>query len=93
MKILVCGPTTIGALLNSLQMGFKTVAIEKRSSELWHLLAAFKTEFGKFSDILAKTQKKISEASDTLDDAARKSRTISKKLGAVELEEVAAAED
>lgn len=93
MKILVCGPTTIGALLNSLQMGFKTVAIEKRSSELWHLLAAFKTEFGKFADILAKTQKKISEASDTLDDAARKSRTISKKLGAVELEEVAAASD
>ncbi len=93
MKILVCGPTTIGALLNSLQMGFKTVAIEKRSSELWHLLAAFKTEFGKFADILAKTQKKISEASDTLDDAARKSRTISKKLGSVELEEVAAASD
>lgn len=93
MKILVCGPTTIGALLNSLQMGFKTVAIEKRSSELWHLLAAFKTEFGKFADILAKTQKKILEASDTLDDAARKSRTISKKLGAVELEEVAAASD
>ena len=93
MKILVCGPTTIGALLNSLQMGFKTVAIEKRSSELWHLLAAFKTEFGKFADILAKTQKKISEASDTLDDAARKSRTISNKLGAVELEEVAAASD
>ena len=56
-------------------------------------MAAFKTEFGKFADILAKTQKKISEASDTLDDAARKSRTISKKLGAVELEEVAAASD
>ena len=69
------------------------MAIEKRSSELWHLLAAFKTEFGKFADILAKTQKKISEASDTLDDAARKSRTISKKLGSVELEEVAAASD
>ena len=93
MKILVCGPTTIGALLNSLQMGFRTVAIEKRSAELWHLLAAFRSEFGKFADILARTQKKISEASDTLDDAAKKSRTISRRLSSVELEEAAAAED
>ena len=79
-RIVLTGPTTLAALLNSLQMGFKTLAIEKRSSEVWSLLGAVKTEFGKFGDILDKTHKKLSEASNTIEDAARKSRTIERKL-------------
>ncbi len=83
-KIIVCGPSTLGAMLSSLQMGFKTVAIEKKSSEIHRLLLVFKTEFSKFNELLEKTQKKISEASHTIDDATRKTRTISKKLNKVE---------
>ncbi len=79
-RIVVAGPTTLIALLNSLQMGFRTLAIEKRSSEVWTLLGAVKTEFGKFGDILDKTQKKLQEASNTIEDAARKSRNIGRKL-------------
>jgi DNA recombination protein RmuC len=79
-RILVTGPTTLAALLNSLQMGFRTLAIEKRSSEVWALLGAVKTEFGKFGDILDKTHKKLTEASNTIEDAARKSRTIERRL-------------
>jgi DNA recombination protein RmuC len=79
-RIVVSGPTTLIALLNSLQMGFRTLAIEKRSSEVWTLLGAVKTEFGRFGDILDKTQKKLQEASNTIEDAARKSRSIGRKL-------------
>lgn len=79
-KVTITGPTTLAALLNSLQMGFKTLAIEKRSSEVWNLLSAVKTEFGKFVEILEKTQKKLQEASNTIDTATRKSRTIARKL-------------
>jgi DNA recombination protein RmuC len=79
-KVMVCGPTTLTALLNSLQMGFKTLAIEKRSSEIWNTLSVFKMEFSKFVDLLSKTQKKIDEASDTLEFAAKKTKTIQKKL-------------
>ena len=79
-KIMVCGPTTLTALLNSLQMGFKTLAIEKRSSEIWNTLSIFKMEFNKFVDLLAKTQKKIDEASTTLDFATKRTKTIQKKL-------------
>jgi DNA recombination protein RmuC len=79
-KIIITGPTTLAAILNSLQMGFRTLAIEKRSSEVWTLLGAVKTEFGKFGDILEKTQKKLQEASNTIEDAAKKSRTIERKL-------------
>lgn len=79
-KVVITGPTTITALLNSLQMGFRTLAIEKRSSEVWNLLGAVKTEFGKFTEILEKTQKKLQEASNTIETATRKSRTIGKKL-------------
>ena len=79
-KIMICGPTTLTALLNSLQMGFKTLAIEKRSSEIWNTLSVFKMEFNKFVDLLAKTQKKIDEASTTLDFATKKTKTIQKKL-------------
>ena len=87
-RILVCGPSTLTALLNSLQMGFKTLAIEKRSSEVWQLLSVFKQEFTKFVDLLGKTQKKIDEASNTIEDATKKTRTIQRKLkDVVELED------
>lgn len=83
--VTVAGPTTLSAILSSLQMGFRTLAIEKRSSEVWMLLSAVKTEFGKFGDILEKTNKKLLEASNVMDDAARKSRTIERKLKGVQL--------
>lgn len=67
-KIIVTGPTTLAAMLNSLQMGFKTLAIQKRSSEVWQILGAVKTEFGKFGGVLQKAQKKISEANVELDN-------------------------
>ncbi len=79
-KIVICGPTTLSALLNSLQLGFKTLSIQKRSSEVWNLLGVFKREFSKFVDLLAKTQKKLDEASNTIEFATKKSRTIEKKL-------------
>ena len=83
-RIVVTGPTTLSALLNSLQVGFRTLAIEKRSSEVWNLLGAVKTEFGKFGVILEKTQKKLQEASNTIETAARKSRNIERKLRKVQ---------
>lgn len=83
-KIIITGPTTISALLNSLQMGFRTLAIEKRSSEVWALLGAVKTEFTKFGEILEKTQKKLQEASNTIETATRKTRTIERKLKTVQ---------
>jgi DNA recombination protein RmuC len=79
-RVLITGPTTLAALLNSLQMGFRTLAIEKRSSEVWILLAAVKTEFGRFGDVLDKTQKKLQEASNTIESAATRSRAIERKL-------------
>ena len=79
-KVIITGPTTLAALINSLQMGFRTLAIEKRSSEVWTLLSAVKTEFGKFVEVLEKTQKKLQEASNTIETATRKSRTIARKL-------------
>lgn len=83
-KVVVTGPTTITALLNSLQMGFRTLSIEKRSSEVWQLLGAIKTEFGKFAEILEKTQKKLQEASNSIETASKKTRTIERKLRKVE---------
>jgi DNA recombination protein RmuC len=83
-KIIITGPTTLAALLNSLQMGFRTLAIEKRSSEVWNILGAVKSEFGKFGDLLDKTHKKLQEASNSIDTAARKTRTITRKLKDVE---------
>lgn len=83
-RIVVSGPTTFVALLNSLQMGFKTLAIEKRTSEVWQLLGMVKTEFSKFGDILDKTNKKLLEISSTMEQASRKTRTIERKLKKVE---------
>lgn len=81
--IMACGPSTLGALLTTLQIGYKTAAIEKRSGELWELLAAFKHEFRNFVLILEKTQKKLQEAQDTIENAAKKTRTIERKLKSV----------
>lgn len=83
-RVVVAGPTTLSALLNSLSMGFRTLAIEKRSSEVWALLGAVKTEFGRFGDLLEKTHKKLEEASSTIENATKKSRTIEKKLKKVQ---------
>lgn len=83
-RVTVAGPTTIAAFLNSLQMGFRTLAIERRSSEVWALLGAVKTEFGRFGEILERTQKKLQEAGNALDDASRRSRAIERKLRDVE---------
>ena len=83
-KVIVTGPTTLAALLNSLQMGFKTLAIEKRSSEVWTLLGAVKTEFATFGMVLLKTKKKLDEASNTIDAAAIRTRVIERKLRTVQ---------
>lgn len=83
-RVVVAGPTTLAALLNSLQLGFRTLAIEKRSSEVWKLLGAVKTEFGKFGDILEKTKKKLDEASSSIEGAAVRTRAIERKLRTVQ---------
>ena len=83
-KVIIAGPTTLTAILNSLHMGFRTLAIEKRSSEVWSLLGAVKAEFGKFGDVLEKTQKKLQEASNTIEDASKRTRVIERKLKSVE---------
>ncbi len=83
-RVVVTGPTTFIALLNSLQMGFRTLAIEKRSSEVWELLGVVKTEFSKFGTLLDKTNKKLQEISSTMDLASKKTRTIERKLKNVE---------
>ena len=83
-RVILAGPTTLAALLNSLQMGFRTLAIQKRSSEVWNLLATVKTEFGKFGDALAKVKDKIDQASTDMDKVAVRSRAITKQLNKVE---------
>ena len=83
-SVILCGPTTIAALLNSLQVGFKTLAIQKKSSEVWKVLAAVKKDFGLFGDVLDKTRKKIDDAGRELDNASHRSRQIVKKLSKVE---------
>ncbi|MCK9557783.1 MAG: DNA recombination protein RmuC [Candidatus Cloacimonetes bacterium] len=83
-SVILCGPTTISALLNSLQVGFKTLAIQKKSSEVWKTLAEVKKQFGLFGEVLDKTRKKIDEAGRELDNASHRSRQIVKKLRNVE---------
>jgi DNA recombination protein RmuC len=83
-RVVPAGPTTLNALLNSLQMGFRTLAIEQRSGEVWRLLSIVKAEFGRFGDILDKTQQRLRQASESIEDASRKSRTIENKLKNVE---------
>ena len=79
-RVNVAGPTTLGALLNSLQMGFRTLAIQKRSSEVWLVLGAVKTEFGKFGEVIERVQKKLTEASNAMEGAATRTRAIERKL-------------
>lgn len=83
-RVSITGPTTLAALLNSLQLGFRTLAIEKRSSQVWTLLGAVKTEFGKFGDVLEKTKEKLEQASRQIDGAAVRTRAIERKLKTVE---------
>jgi DNA recombination protein RmuC len=83
-KVMLTGPTTLLATLGSLQMGFRTLALEKRSSEVWAVLGAVKTEFGKFGDVLAKTKKKLQEASNTIDEAEVRTRAMTRRLKGVE---------
>jgi DNA recombination protein RmuC len=83
-KVMLAGPTTLLATLTSLQMGFRTLALEQRSAEVWEVLGAVKTEFGKFGDVLAKTKKKLIEASNTIGDAEVRSRAMARQLRTVE---------
>jgi DNA recombination protein RmuC len=79
-RVVVAGPTTVWAILNSLQMGFRSLAIERSSSEVWRVLGAVKTQFGKFGELLGGVQKKLQEASNKMDAVTRQSRTIERKL-------------
>ena len=83
-RVVIAGPTTLSALLNSLRMGFKTLAIEQRSSEVWQVLGAVKTEFGKFAGVLEKTRKKLGEAANVIDQADVRTRAIVRRLRSVE---------
>ena len=83
-RVVIAGPTTLTALLTSLQVGFKTLAIEKRSSDVWKLLGAVKTDFGHFADLLETTQNRLRSASDSIEKATTRSRTIERKLRNVE---------
>jgi DNA recombination protein RmuC len=83
-RVIFAGPTTLAALLNSLQMGFRTLAIQKRSSEVWNLLAGVKTEFGKFGEALSAVKDKLDQAARHVDNVAVRSRAITKKLRDVE---------
>lgn len=84
LRVVVAGPTTLNALLTSLQVGFRTLAIEQRTDEVWQLLSAVKTEFGKFSLLLEATRKKLNAAAESIETASRKTRTIERKLRQVE---------
>ncbi|MCL2635760.1 MAG: DNA recombination protein RmuC, partial [Betaproteobacteria bacterium] len=91
-RVSLAGPTTLAALLNSLQMGFRTLAIEQRSAEVWAVLGAVKTEFGKFGEALAHTRKKLDEASNSIGKAETRTRQLSRKLKEVEALPVGVAE-
>jgi DNA recombination protein RmuC len=83
-RISIAGPSTLSALLNSLQMGFRTLALEKRSSEVWQVLGAVKTEFGKFGDVLAATKATLERAAKNIEQAETRSRQMARKLKSVE---------
>jgi len=91
-RVSLAGPTTLAALLNSLQMGFRTLAIEQRSAEVWAVLGAVKTEFGRFGEALAHTRKKLDEASNSISKAETRTRQLSRKLKDVEALPVAVSE-
>lgn len=83
-RVVIAGPSTCAALLNALQMGFRTLAIEQRSSEVWKLLGAVKNDFGRFAEVLEKTQQRLRQASDSIDTAFTRTRAIQRRLGQVE---------
>ena len=83
-RVVAAGPTTLAAILNSLRMGFRTLAIEKRSSEVWTILSAVKTEFGKFGDMLSKVKKQLDSASNTIESTGARTRAMERKLRDVE---------
>ncbi len=83
-RVIVAGPTTLSAILNSLRMGFRTLAIEKRSSEVWQILAAVKTEFGKFGEVLTRVKRQLDTASNTIDQTGVRTRAMERKLRDVE---------
>ena len=83
-RVNICGPTTLAVTLNALQMGFRSLAIQKRSSEVWKVLGAVKTGFGKFGEVLEKVQKKLGEASDTIEDASKRTKIIAGRLRTVQ---------
>jgi DNA recombination protein RmuC len=83
-RIVVTGPTTLAAILNSLQMGFRTLAMQQRSAEVWQVLGAVKTEFGKFGEVLARLKEQLAAASNTIDKAETRTRQMSKALRGVE---------
>ena len=83
-RVMLTGPTTLLATLNSLQMGFRTLALEKRSAEVWEVLGAVKTEFAKFGEVLAKTKRKLDEASSTIELAQTRTNVMARKLKSVE---------
>jgi DNA recombination protein RmuC len=83
-RVCIAGPSTLSALLNSLQMGFCTLALEKRSSEVWQVLGAVKTEFGKFGDVLAATKQTLERAAKNIENAEVRTRQMSRKLKSVE---------
>jgi DNA recombination protein RmuC len=91
-RVNLCGPTTLGALLNSLQMGFRSLAIQQRSSEVWQVLGAVKTEFSKYGEVLDKVQKKLTEASNTIEEVSVRRRVIDRKLRSVDALDVGAAQ-
>ena len=83
-RVLIAGPSTLSALLSSLQLGFRTLAIEQRSAEVWQLLGAVKTEFGRFSDLLDQTQQRLRQAGETIEKASVRTRAINRRLRDVE---------
>ena len=87
-RIAIAGPTTLAALLNSLQMGFQTLAIQKQSSEVWRVLGQVRTEFSKYADVLARVQKKLQEASNTVDQGLTRTRVLERKLRSVDSPEI-----
>ena len=84
LRVVVAGPTTLAAMLNSLQMGFRTLALEKRSAEVWQVLGAVKTEFGRFGEVLARLKSQLASASNTIEQAETRTRQMGRKLKEVE---------
>ena len=92
-RVMICGPTTITAFLNTLRVGFRTIALDKKAAEVWKVLGAVRTQYDKFELLLAKTKKKIDEAGSTIEDAQKRNSIIQKNLKSVELIDSAKADD